>query len=201
MRNNRPSKLLFVLVLFAAGCAREENMPVELDVPHGYMQVIQLEAGGRHLEFGPFAGYYFKPRAGRDFKTLSFLCFNERQFYSSDAPENAMLFKGTARLSRLPPADYTIPRKERINPVFFEEAPDAWLRSRPKPAGEFLHFHSCYSRAGAVRTGYWLRHVALTNFTYDMGGRVDRDSPLFHRARRGLDTTFAKIIEFDNGPQ
>jgi hypothetical protein len=51
-----------------------------------------------------------------------------------------------------------------------------------------------------VLTGYWIRHVAVSEFTYDMGGRVGKKSPLYHRVRKGPDREFARIIEFDRGP-
>ena len=50
-------------------------------------------------------------------------------------------------------------------------------------------------------TGYWIRHVAVSDFTYDMGGRVGKESPLYHRVRKGPDRDFARIIEFDRGPE
>lgn len=80
-------------------------------------------------------------------------------------------------------------------------SPSPWIDSRPEPRDEFLHFHSCYDARGPVLTGYWLRHEAVSEFTYDMGGRVDRESPLYHEVRPGTDKDFARIIEFDSGPQ
>jgi hypothetical protein len=64
-----------------------------------------------------------------------------------------------------------------------------------------VHFHSCYNGIGPVLIGYWLRHTAAADFTYDMGGRVAENSPLYHRVQKGVDRDFAKIIEFDKGPQ
>jgi hypothetical protein len=34
-----------------------------------------------------------------------------------------------------------------------------------------------------------------------MGGRVGKDSPLYHRVSSGPDRDFARIIEFDRGPE
>jgi hypothetical protein len=48
--------------------------------------------------------------------------------------------------------------------------------------------------------GYWLIHEATASFTYDMGGRVTPESPLFHETSPGVDTAFAHIVEFDQGP-
>ncbi|MCB2174044.1 hypothetical protein KQH41_02125, partial [bacterium] len=79
--------------------------------------------------------------------------------------------------------------------------PSDWLQQRPEPQEEFVHFHSAYNRRGAVSTGYWLRHDAVTTFTYNMGGRVSADSPLHHRAKPGASDRFPRIIEFDDGPQ
>ena len=56
-------------------------------------------------------------------------------------------------------------------------------------------------RPSWVLTGYWLRHVAVSEFTYDMGGRVGKESPLYHRVRKGPDRDFAGIVEFDRGPE
>lgn len=170
-------------------------------VPRGYLAVLQLDHEGRRLGFGPFVGYYFKPdRPGR-LEALSFVCFNERQFYTRDLPATARLFQGTAVLTTLPDTGRDLPRGSRINPVFFPDAPEAWRRSRPTSPEGYVHFHSCYNAAGPVRTGYWLRHVALTGFTYDMGGRVGPDSPLHHEVTPGVDLEFARIIEFDRGPR
>jgi hypothetical protein len=145
-------------------------------------------------------GYYFRPEEPSNLTRLRFVCFNERSFYTLDLPANAKLFEGEAVLVDLPEADFPIPRGERIEPVFFGEAPAAWLDTRPEPQAEFVHFHSCHDGTGAVRTGYWLRHVGVSEFTYDMGGRVDEGSPLHHRVRPGPDKDFARIVEFDRGP-
>jgi hypothetical protein len=110
------------------------------------------------------------------------------------------LYEGEAIFVTLPETGNALPRKERINPIFFRTAPDAWLNTRPEPADDFVHFHSCYDAGGPVRAGYWMRHVALEGFQYDMGGRVDSASPLFHRVQPGPDRDFARIVEFDRGP-
>jgi hypothetical protein len=160
----------------------------------------QMHDGGL-IGFGPFVGYYFRPEDPRDLSRLQFICFNENRFYSSDMPDGAKLYEGTAVRTTLPQADFTIPNSERINPVFFPAAPVAWRNSRPEPQDVFVHFHSGYNASGPVRTGYWLRHVAVADFTYDMGGRVEEKSPLYHRVRKGPDRDFARIVEFDRGPQ
>lgn len=43
--------------------------------------------------------------------------------------------------------------------------------------------------------------MAVDEFTYDMGGRVGPDSPLYHEVTPGTDRDFAKIMEFDYGPE
>ncbi len=171
-----------------------------VDIPHGYMARLTQIQDGRMMGFGPFAGYYFRPEDPRDLSRLRFVCFNENRFYGSDIADGAKLYEGTAVRATLPETDATIPSEDRINPIFFQDAPEAWLETRPAPRNEYLHFHSCYNGAGPVRTGYWLRHVAVADFTYDMGGRVGEDSPLHHRVRKGPDRDFAEIIEFDRGP-
>ena len=170
-------------------------------IPHGYMARLELVHEGRLIGFGPFVGYYFRPEDPKDLRRLSFVCFNEKRFYSSDMPDGAKLYEGTALLVTLPPADFVIPAQDRISPVFFQEAADGWRNSRPEPQDEFVHFHSGYDSTGPVMTGYWIRHVAVSEFTYDMGGRVGKESPLYHRVQRGPDRDFARIIEFDRGPE
>ncbi len=187
-----------LLLFFALGCSPDSPPP--LDVPRGWVRVLHVERDGRRYSFGPFVGYYFKPGPDGNFSSVPFKCWNENGFYSSDAPVNALLFEGTTRLTELQSVDFQIPDGARINPVFFEDAPDAWLQQRPAPQEEYLHFHSCYDATGAVRLGYWLRHEAQRAFTYDMGGKVDRSSPLFHKVEPGFDGDFARIIEFDHGP-
>lgn len=189
------------LCLAALGCEQSGGKDAEPDVPRGYVSQIRVEQKDRILNFGPFVGYYFRPETRGDFTRLKFVCFNERSFYTKDLPANARLFEGTAVLARLPDADFTLPDSARINPVYFSEAPSPWIDSRPEPRDEFLHFHSCYDVRGPVLTGYWLRHEAVSEFTYDMGGRVDRESPLYHEVRPGTDKDFARIIEFDSGPR
>ena len=93
-------------------------------VPHGYMARLEQVHDGRMIGFGPFVGYYFRPDDPRDLSRLQFICFNENRFYSSDMPDGAKLFEGTAVRSTLPEADIAIPTQERINPVFFPEAPE-----------------------------------------------------------------------------
>lgn len=173
---------------------------VEFSAPRGYTDTLEIVRDGRVLGFGPFVGYYFSPPDPEDLARLRLVCFNERGFYSSDAPVNAKLFEGEAVLVTLPDAGFSLPKEDRINPVFFDQAPSRWLDSRPRPRDEFVHFHSCYNNGGPVRTGYWIRHRAVRGFTYDMGGRVGLDSPLYHRVHKGPDTGFARIVEFDSGP-
>jgi hypothetical protein len=170
-------------------------------IPHGYMARLEQIHDGLMIGFGPFVGYYFRPEDPRNLGRLSFVCFNEKQFYSSDMPDSAKLYEGTAILVTLPSADFVIPAQDRINPVFFQETPEAWRDTRPEPQDEFVHFHSGYDSTGPVLAGYWIRHVAVSEFTYDMGGRVGKESPLYHRVRKGPDRDFARIIEFDRGPK
>jgi len=168
--------------------------------PHGYSPRLLITRGGQLYRFGPFVGYYFRPVPGTELADVEFICFNEEGFYTSDLPAGAKLFTGQAKLRRLPD-EGTIPEQGgRIRPVFFDEAPEAWLDTRPEPRDEYLHFHSAHNAAGATRLGYWLRHEALAEFTYDMGGRVGPESPLHHDVEPGLDTGFARIVEFDFGP-
>ncbi len=168
--------------------------------PRGFVQVLEITASGRLYRFGPFVGYYFKPKSQGNLRQLSFICFNQDQFYTRDLPPGAKLFEGDAVLVRLADTGDSLPDTGRTSPVFFDAAPAAWLDSRPAPRDEYLHFHSCYDATGAVREGFWLRHRALAAFTYDMGGRVEKDSPLFHRVAPGIDKEFARIVEFDRGP-
>jgi hypothetical protein len=169
-------------------------------VPRGYVNRLEVTTSGRWCQFGPFVGYYFRPENPNDLTQLSFVCFNERRFYTRDLPENAKLFTGEAVYVTLPETDFSIPTKRRINPVFFSEAPKIWRQTRPSPQEEFRHFHSCYDAAGPVRAGFWFRHVGAATFTYDMGGRVTKESPLYHRVTPGPDLQFAEIMEFDQGP-
>lgn len=184
-----------------SGCRSDPVTPGEVIVPHGYMARLEQVYDGGMIGFGPFVGYYFRPEDPKDLGRLQFVCFNENRFYSSDMPAGAKLYEGTAVRTTLPLADIAIPTSERINPLFFPEAPAIWRDSRPEPQDVFVHFHSAYNAAGPVRTGYWLRHVAVADFTYDMGGRVGKESPLYHQVRKGVDRDFARIIEFDRGPQ
>lgn len=184
-----------------AGSGDNESSHGSTSVPHGYVARLEQVYEDRLIGFGPFIGYYFRPEDPRDLSRLHFVCFNENGFYSSDTPEGIKLFEGTAVRVTLPEADFDIPVKNRINPVFFDKAPQKWLESRPEPRDEYLHFHSCYSGVGPVHTGYWLRHSAVADFTYDMGGRVKEGSLLYHRVQKGIDRNFAKIIEFDDGPK
>lgn len=196
--------LFAAAVLLSAGCPTTENPGAAQDadfaVPYGYMARLEQVHDGRMIGFGPFVGYYFRPANPDDLRESNFVCFNENTFYSSDMADGAKLYEGTAVMATLPDANVSIPTGDRINPIFFSDAPQPWLETRPEPRDEFRHFHSCYNGAGPVRTGYWIRHVAVADFTYDMGGRVGEDSPLHHRVQRGPDRDFAEIIEFDRGP-
>lgn len=189
------------LCLFVNGCGQSGDDVPSLDVPRGYVPEIRVEVKDRMFGFGPFVGYYFKPETPGDFTRVKFVCFNERSFYTRNLPENAKLFEGVAILTRLPDADFDLPESGRINPVYFSEAPSQWLDTRPESKDAFVHFHSCYDAQGPVMTGYWIRHDAVAEFTYDMGGRVGPDSPLYHEVTPGTDKDFARIIEFDYGPE
>jgi hypothetical protein len=193
--------VLLALLVLATACGTGAGDPMPLEVPRGYVPRLEILHEGRLLGFGPFVGYYFKPERPDDLTRLHFVCFNERRFYTRDLPANRRLFEGEAVLTALPAGAGPLPAAARINPVFFPAAPEAWLAGRPAPADEFRHFHSAYDARGPVAVGYWLRHVAVAAFTYDMGGRVGPDSPLFHRVAAGVDRDFPAIVEFDRGPR
>ena len=190
-----------LLAICTADCGSGKPGEVGLDIPRGYLPTLTVEWEGRLCRFGPFVGYYFRPENPQDLSRLGFVCFNEAGFYSSNAARNERLFEGEAILVSFPDIGIKTPSgSERIQPVFFHNAPAEWLETRPEPQGEFVHFHSCYDAQGPVLCGYWLRHKAVSDFTYDMGGRVGPDSPLYHQVRKGVDTDFARIVEFDRGP-
>lgn len=196
----RALAVLCVWVALIAGCdAGQSAMP--LSIPGGAASRLQVKLDGQLYGFGPFVGYYFRPLDAAKLDVLEFWCFNERGFYSTDAPVNALLYTGIAKLSKLAPGAGGIPRgDERIIPVFFDDAPDPWLDGRPEPKTRFVHFHSLYNTGGAVFYGYWLAHRAERAFTYDMGGRVGPASVLYHLVEAGDDLAFAHLIEFDKGP-
>lgn len=189
-------------VVFAvlAACSSSESGRPEL--PAGVLSRLEFQHEGALVGFGPFVGYYFRPVDPPDLTRLEFWCFNERRFYSSDAPENSLLFTGEARLALLPtaPDGGVLSSDKRIVPVFFDQAPPSWIETRPEPKDEFIHFHSGYNLMGPTTVGYWLRHVGQKTFRYDMGGRVGRESPLYHEVSPGLDAAFPRIVEFDHGP-
>ena len=174
-------KIRFLMLLMAglglavACSGQKETGSVELQIPRGYQQILEITDGGQILSFGPFVGYYFKPPDPQDLTRLSLVCFNENQFYTKDLPENAKLFTGEAVFATLQEAGHPVSSDKRINPIFFSEAPAAWKASRPTPQDEFLHFHSCYDANGPVMSGFWVRHVGEASFTYDMGGRVSEE--------------------------
>jgi hypothetical protein len=194
--------LLLASILLSWGCSGEGEAPaVKKDVPRGYVQRLEISTKDGILSFGPFVGYYFKPYDPDDLTRLQLICFNERRFYTRDLPENAQLFTGEAVFATLPDMGEAFPSGQgRIRPVFFDEAPEAWTASRPEPRDQFVHFHSCRQDTGPVHSGYWIRHEGVASFTYDMGGRVGKESPLYHRVTPGPDRAFPKIIEFDWGP-
>lgn len=197
--------MVLVAVAAVAGCGSNgaenaETAAIPLNVPRGYLATLEIERDGRVFGFGPFVGYYFRPPDPSNLGRLEFVCFNERNWYTRDLPENAKLYEGEAVLVRLPDTGRELPAANRINPIFFDDAPAEWLAARPAPVDEFRHFHSGYDAAGPVRFGYWIRHVAVAAFAYDMGGRVGPDSPLHHEARPGVDRDFPEIVEFDRGP-
>jgi len=192
---------LLLLACGLPGCGSGDQAPPALKVPRGYLPILEIERNGRLLGFGPFVGYYFKPETRGNLQKLRFICFNERSFYTRDLPENTELFRGEAVLTRLADVDFDIPAARRINPVYFTDAPVEWTAARPEPKDEFVHFHSCYDAQGPVLAGYWIRHTASAAFTYDMGRRVGPDSSLYHPVGPGPDRAFARIIEFDRGPQ
>jgi hypothetical protein len=193
--------LTIFLLITVGSCLPQTENEMALNIPRGYVSTLEIHLDGRLYGFGPFVGYYFMPENPPDLSQLAFVCFNERGFYTKDLPNNKRLFEGIARLAELPENGVVITSDAaRIHPVFFSEAPPRWLESRPEPRDEFVHFHSCYDSQGPVLTGYWLRHEAKAAFTYDMGGRVGRDSPLYHTVTPGVDKSFPRIIEFDRGP-
>ncbi|MBE1427410.1 hypothetical protein H4684_004107 [Desulfomicrobium macestii] len=175
-------------------------LAADLIPPRGYYARLEFTHQGQSLSFGPFVGYYFKPLQGDDLSRLTFVCYNEGQFYTDQLPDDTLLYRGEAVLSTLARVR-PLPRSEqRITPLFFADAPQPWLQQRPTPQEEYLHFHSAYDQSGAVYSGYWLRHEPVTTFSYNMGGRLSKDSPLRHQAKPGDAQNFPRIIEFDKGP-
>ena len=192
------------LLACKGGPDSQADRAVKLEVPRGYVARLEVLQEERRYRFGPFVGYYFQPPDPENLLELNFVVYNENAFYTLDLPANAKLFEGTAVFTTLPEVDRILPGvdgQNRINPVSFEQAPPQWLQSRPQPADVYLHFHSCYDARGTVRQGYWLRHVGVAEFIYDMGGRVSSDSILYHRVKKGVDRDFARLIEFDRGPR
>ena len=200
MKDGLKWNLISIVCLLLQACnASHDAAPVQ--VPRGYSATLRIIEGGRQIDFGPFVGYYFKPRDPGDLSRLDFVCFNERGFYTKNLPQNALLYEGRAIRTALPRvSSLPEPTGERILPVFEDRVPRAWLATRPAPPEEFIHFHSCYDVSGPVYTGYWLSHRAVASFTYDMGGRVGPDSPLYHHVVPGPDLNFPQIVEFDFGP-
>lgn len=200
-RQTRFSLLCFILIFFPAACSDSPPERLPLKVPRGFVPVLELVKDDRLLFFGPFTGYYFRQLQPGDPSRLQFVCLNEEGLYTDDLPVNARLYKGEAVLATLAEQPAVKPETgDRIRPVFFDAAPRAWLENRPQPREEFLHFHSCYNARGAVYAGYWLRHEALAEFTYNMAGRLTQESVLYHRVEPGVDREFAPVIEFDQGP-
>ena len=186
----------FLLLLI---CLLVPTALAAVEAPRGYYAQLEFIHEGQRLTFGPFVGYYFRPEQGDDLTRLIFRCYNERQFYTDQLPVNTLLFEGEAVLRSLPQIRALPQTDVRIEPIFFAEAPPEWLQSRPDPQDQFVHFHSAYSASGPSYTGYWLRHQPVVSFTYNMGGRVTADSPLYHQAAPGAPQHFPHIIEFDAG--
>lgn len=187
------------LLLFI--CLALPTAAAAVETPRGYYSRLEIIHQGQRLSFGPFVGYYFRPKNGDDLVRLEFRCYNERQFYTDQLPADALLFKGEAVLTSLPRVRELPRSNARIEPVFFAQAPPEWLQSRPAPQEQFVHFHSAYDPTGPSYTGYWLRHQPVSSFTYNMGGRVDKSSPLYHRAGLDVPQRFPHIVEFDAGPK
>lgn len=188
---------LLALAAILACCITTVSASVE--IPRGYYAQLEIAHQGRTLTFGPFVGYYFKPISGADTSHLKFMCYNEKQFYTDGLPADALLFRGEAVLTTLPDTHPIPDRGQRITPVFASEAPAAWLETRPEPQEQFVHFHSTYDHSGATYTGYWLRHNSVTDFVYNMGGRLNKDSPLYHKVNPQSPGSFPAIVEFDRG--
>ena len=192
--------LLVGLCLALSACQEQPNSETLPQVPRGYYAQLEFVHAGKQLSFGPFVGYYFKPLRHDDLTKLQFICFNERKFYTDQLPAGELLFTGKAILTTLPDNNPRPEPSQRINPVFFADAPQEWLATRPEPQEQYVHFHSTYDNMGATFTGYWLRHQPEKSFTYNMGGRVASDSPLFHQASSDQPQNFPRIVEFDYGP-
>lgn len=192
--------LLVGMCLVLTACQDQPSSGAPPQVPRGYYAQLEVVHAGKQLSFGPFVGYYFKPVQYNDLTQLQFICFNERGFYTDQLPAGTLLFTGKAILATLPDNHPKPEPRQRINPVFFADAPQEWLATRPEPKDEYVHFHSAYDSKGAALTGYWLRHHPERDFTYNMGGRVAADSPLFHHASPNQPQNFPRIVEFDFGP-
>ena len=60
----KPRKVLtFALGLLLLGCGAPEprQRKIPLQVPHGYVDRLEIIRDGRRYRFGPFVGYYFRP--------------------------------------------------------------------------------------------------------------------------------------------
>ena len=105
--------LICIALVLMSGCRSDQEPTVDSDgsdrssdggavVPHGYMARLEQVHDGRRIGFGPFVGYYFRPGDPVDLSRLQFVCFNENKFYSSDMPNGARLYEGTAVRATLP---------------------------------------------------------------------------------------------------
>jgi len=79
-----------------------ENRNLSINTPFRAFDLYWVGVDGRRIGFGPFVGYYFRPEDPRNLSRLQFVCFNENKFYSSDMPDGARLYEGTAVRTTLP---------------------------------------------------------------------------------------------------
>ena len=158
-------------------------------------------SGRSGFRFRPICGILFQARIRRRFNAPG-IHLSQRALLLHARPSGRRPAVHRPGALAAPDAHTAIPAAggRRIVPLFFSQAPDAWRDARPRPQADYVHFHSAYDDRGAVRHGYWLRHTAKARFTYDMGGRVTQDSPLYHLVEPGPDRRFARILEFDHGP-
>lgn len=166
--------------------------------PPGWSRTIAVQRAGGELAFGPIDGHYWR-RTGSD--TVCGLHYNAGRGTASQAPDGRLLYFVEGRLAHLPIPVDQVPQPvgdQRVVQQLTGDVPRTWLGA-PMPPG-FVYWHGTYDVKArrATATGFWLRHIAVRSFTFDMGG--DRGYPFTHRVTPGVDMHFAPKLNFDVGP-
>ncbi len=169
--------------------------------PNGWTRLIVGTMDGEQIVYGNIPGHYWRLTPDPD--VICGLHYNTGHTSATGEHSDALLYIVEGRRAGLPLERSETPQPEepwRVREELLEEAPVAWTETAPEEPG-YVYWRSFYHprERTAAPVGYWLRHIAVSSFTFD-NGQDGGEYAFTHSVRPGIDLEFAPKLNFDAGP-